>query len=41
MNPSISVTTTLSSVLFEHKPLFPDYDLDLIPSILQQFGVKL
>ena len=40
MTPSISDTKTLPSVISEHTPLFLDYDSDLSPSMIQQFGVK-
>ena len=40
MNPSITATTTLTSDISEHTPLFPYYDSDLSLSMLQQLGVK-
>ena len=40
ITPSISATTTLSSGLSEHTPLFPDYDSDLSTSMLRQLVVK-
>ena len=40
MNSSISATTALRLNLYERTPLFPDYDLDLSPSMLQYLVVK-
>ena len=34
MTPYISATNTIPSNIYDHIPLFPDYDLDISPSML-------
>ena len=40
MNLSVVTTTATPSDLSDHTPLFPYYASDLIPTMIQQSGVK-